>query len=393
MALAATDLNNAKVYLFYDEAFTDTTNNPQSETFAEATELRQSLQSFGHSITTFVGTDAEWVTAAKNADVIAIPNIDAPFTLSAAAAFALKQFVDGGGTLIVLGSVNTNHTTDLVNSLFARSFVEKDFGSQLSTKTADADGTFAGGPATAGAPTGNLYTSAWTAASLGDATSLYEDGAGDSTIAAFQYGKGQVVWLGWNWENAAPSLGTQDSGWLSVLDRAISHAEGPSGNVIEGTKKDDKVGFDLVAKKFNSTGFDDIIDLGKGNDKAEAGGGHDTIIGGKGNDKLDGQDGDDTVIGCYGKDTLTGGAGSDYFQFEAKPVGANLDKVKDYVDGTDKIVLASAVYKDFTPGVMSAQDFADHISYTGKGVLEYNGKAFAKIGQGHDIDETDFFVV
>ena len=394
MALAAIDLApGAKIYLFYDEAFTDTTGSPGDDVAAEASELLQSIESFGFDVTTFVGTDAEWVTAAQNAHVIAIPDINAPFTLSPAAAFALKQFVDGGGTLIVLGNVTTNHTTDLVNSLFARSFVEKDFVLQTSTKTAEVVGTFGTGPANAGDSDGNTYTSAWTAASLGDAVSLYEDPAGDSTVAAFQHGQGQIVWLGWNWENAKPVLGQQDNGWLSVLNRAISHADGPSGNVINGTKKNDKVGFDLVAKKFNSTDRDDIIDLKKGDDKAEAGAGHDTIVGGKGDDKLDGQDGDDTIIGCYGNDKLIGGAGRDYFQFEAKPGNANLDKVKDYVDGTDKFVLASAAYKKLTPGAMSAQDFADHISYTGKGVLKYEGKAFAKIGQGHNIDETDFFVV
>ncbi len=131
----------------------------------------------------------------------------------------------------------------------------------------------------------------------------------------------------------------------------------------------------------------------RGDDRLAGGGGNDRLVGGPGNDRLAGQDGDDTVIGCDGHDKLTGGAGRDYFQFVAKPGGTNLDKVKDFEDETDKFVLASAVYKDLTAGAMSARDFADHISYSGKGVLKYNGKAFAKIGQGHDIDATDFFVV
>ena len=52
-----------------------------------------------------------------------------------------------------------------------------------------------------------------------------------------------------------------------------------------------------------------------------------------------------------------------------------------------------AVYKAFDPGVMTAQQFDDHIKYTGKGVLKYNGKAFADIGQGHDVDGGDFLII
>jgi Ca2+-binding RTX toxin-like protein len=397
MAIAQTKLTNAKVHLFYDAAFTDITASPGDATFAEASEILQSIEdSLGHTITTFVGTGGEWVTATKQADVIVVPALNGNVPLQLEALFALRQFVDKGGTLIVVGSVNSQYGTALVNLISGQALVEKDIIAGDSTKQPDAGGNlFSNGLATIGDGDGLDFTSAWDKASVSPAVkSLYEDANGDSTVAALQFGKGQIVFLGWNWNNAVPFQGMQDGGWLNVLNQAISETDGkPSGKVINGTKGNDKVGFDIVGKKYNSTDLDDIAKLKAGNDKAKGADGHDVLYGQAGNDKLYGEDGNDTLIGCYGQDKLKGGAGIDYFQFEATPGGANLDKIVDYVDGTDKIVLASKMYKAFSPGVMSAQDFADHISYTGKGVLKYNGKAFAKIGQGHDIEETDFLIL
>jgi len=394
MAIANTKLNNAQVHVFYDSSYTDIAASPGTDVAAEASEILQSIETtLGHTVTTFVGTGGEWVTASNQADVLVVPALNGDVPLSFEALFALQRFVDEGGTLIVVGSVNSQYGTALVNHITGAALVENDIIPGGSNKQAAAGGTlFANGAPAIGAA---FYTSSWDAASVpGYVTSLYEDANGDSTVAALQFGKGQIVWLGWNWHNAVPALGTQDGGWLTVLDQAISETNGePSGKIIKGTNKNDKVGVDPIGKKFGATDLDDIVDLRKGNDKAKAGGGHDTLLGGRGNDKLDGGDGNDTLVGCYGKDKLKGGAGRDFFQFEAKPTKANLDVVKDYVDGTDKFVLAAAVYKALSPGALSIQDFADHITYSGKGVLSYNGKAFAKIGQGHAIDATDFMII
>jgi Ca2+-binding RTX toxin-like protein len=394
MTIAKTLLTAADVHLFYDEAFTDTTASPGDNADAEASELLQSIESFGHNITTFVGTGEQWITAAHDADVIAVPNLDTDLFLDPAAAHEVIHFVDAGGTMIIVGGVNGNHTTDLINALFGKSFVEKDLVSTLSSQFDDV-GTYAGGPTAIGDSNGNDYTSAWTAASLPDyVTSLYQDGAGDSTVAAFQYGRGQIVWLGWNWSNALPSLGTQDDGWLEVLNRSISRSDlHPNGNEIVGTNKRDKVGAPDVARKFAATNLDDIISVGKGKDKVKAGDGHDTIFGGKGKDKLSGQDGPDTLVGGPGRDTLKGGAGIDDFVFNGAIKRKNLDKIKDFDDLHDILLLSQKIFTGLTVGAMSATQFDDHIDYTGKGQLKYDGKAFAKLSPGLDIDHTDFLVV
>jgi hypothetical protein len=39
-------------------------------------------------------------------------------------------------------------------------------------------------------------------------------------VARIPYGAGKIIYLGWDWYNAAPR-GTQDEGWRFVLDRAV----------------------------------------------------------------------------------------------------------------------------------------------------------------------------
>jgi hypothetical protein len=46
------------------------------------------------------------------------------------------------------------------------------------------------------------------------------------TIMRTTYGQGVVTWIGFDWYQARP-VGTQDSGWLQVLQRALSEAPSP----------------------------------------------------------------------------------------------------------------------------------------------------------------------
>jgi Ca2+-binding RTX toxin-like protein len=72
-------------------------------------------------------------------------------------------------------------------------------------------------------------------------------------------------------------------------------------------------------------------------------GGDDTLIGNAGPDKL---------YGGLGNDTLTGGQGIDRFTFDTAPnASANIDTLKDFSPGTDKIVLDDDI---FTLGVTGA---------------------------------------
>jgi Ca2+-binding RTX toxin-like protein len=83
-------------------------------------------------------------------------------------------------------------------------------------------------------------------------------------------------------------------------------------------------------------------------DNIVAGAGADSISGGNGNDTLSGGAGNDTLVGGAGKDVLTGGDGADRFVFNTSLGTSNVDTIKDFVTGTDKIVLSAKIFNKFT---------------------------------------------
>jgi serralysin len=71
----------------------------------------------------------------------------------------------------------------------------------------------------------------------------------------------------------------------------------------------------------------------------------DNVIRGLGGDDfINGLDGDDTIVGGSGADLLQGGAGGDQFRYEGGETG--MDRILDFVSGSDKIALSGAF---FTP--------------------------------------------
>jgi Ca2+-binding RTX toxin-like protein len=69
--------------------------------------------------------------------------------------------------------------------------------------------------------------------------------------------------------------------------------------------------------------------------------GSDTVTGHAGNDTLRGGGGNDVIVGGTGGDVLSGGLGADSFMFKAGDMGrgAARDRVTDFQDGVDKILL------------------------------------------------------
>ena len=124
--------------------------------------------------------------------------------------------------------------------------------------------------------------------------------------------------------------------------------------------------------------------------------GPDTVIenatGGSGKDKLIGNAAANVLAGGEGRDKLIGGAGGDYFLFSTKLSAKNADIIKDFVPGEDVVQLAHSLVKALDTGVVTAQEFAAHLSYD-NGVLEYHGKAIAKLKGAPAIDEHDLLVV
>jgi Ca2+-binding RTX toxin-like protein len=115
-------------------------------------------------------------------------------------------------------------------------------------------------------------------------------------------------------------------------------------------------------------------------------GGDNEIQGLEGDDLLKGGAGADSLFGGYGNDTLEGGSGADSFFFTYAPASAGIDRISDFVSGTDRIVLDNSKFTSLLgvgqlsaaqfrsgAGVATAADADDYLIYnTTTGALYYD---------------------
>jgi Ca2+-binding RTX toxin-like protein len=91
--------------------------------------------------------------------------------------------------------------------------------------------------------------------------------------------------------------------------------------------------------------------------------------GGNANDKLTGDAGANEFDGSLGKDTLTGKGGKDHFVFSTALSAANVDTIKDFTHGKDKIDLDDAIFAALGPTISSGE--------------------FIKVSSGHAAKQSD----
>ena len=116
------------------------------------------------------------------------------------------------------------------------------------------------------------------------------------------------------------------------------------------------------------------------------------LYGGDGNDYIDGGNGNDDIYGGLGNDILHGDDGADTFFFDTALGPTNVDLIKDFEVGLDKMALSLTIFTGITGTAgsplsngqfflgKSAHDHNDHIMYN-----EKNGKLFYDDdGQGGD---------
>jgi len=372
--------------------FTD----PEYVSEDNAAALVAALESFDYDVATFDGVSiGDWNTALSDVSVLFIPDLFwGELRPDPAVALAIRLFVAEGGTLVVANQV-LDDDTEFVNSVFNTNIVND--GSHDATRTGAVSGTtFGDDPATL---PDWVQTDGWEAEGLpADAGIFYTNWEGGATVFGFQHGYGQVIMLGWTFEDSAP-LGDKDGGWLEVLQSATSLTDHVlTGNAITGGNAKETVSLTKsIPGQPLATNFDDMIALNAGNDKADGAGGDDFIAGGEGNDKLNGGDGDDLLGGGAGKDTLVGGGGADGFLFVTSLKTGGLDNLKSFnkVDG-DYLVLSRSVFKKLDIGTLSQDDIDTYLDVTGSGKLSYVvGKtkvAFAKLHYDN-LDEGDVIVV
>ena len=121
----------------------------------------------------------------------------------------------------------------------------------------------------------------------------------------------------------------------------------------------------------------DTLSAGEGDDVFFGGGSNDTIDGEAGNDTLYGGSGDDTLNGGAGSDTLYGGGGNDLLSGCADAdgfafvEGSGIDTISDFMLGTDKIVLDSALAGGLSTGSAVVSSFGSLSD--GNAVLSFSG--------------------
>ncbi|WP_374445581.1 trypsin-like serine protease [Stella sp.] len=103
---------------------------------------------------------------------------------------------------------------------------------------------------------------------------------------------------------------------------------GPGSDLVRGGQGDDTV--------LGGSAGDWHVNGNRGRDLVQGGSGDDRVFGGTDADTLLGEAGADTLSGDLGDDVLTGGDGADRFLYRS---GGGIDRILDFVPGTDRIVL------------------------------------------------------
>lgn len=133
---------------------------------------------------------------------------------------ALSNFVARGHALVLLASdLYLQQSDDLLNAVFGWTCEERYGWASAYPRTRQTAGTrFADGPESLPWTSRVLLTGSLPPG----ARSLYESG-GESAVVLVPVGEGIVIYLGYNWNYAAPN-GSEDDGWLSLLERAAGQA-------------------------------------------------------------------------------------------------------------------------------------------------------------------------
>lgn len=226
LAVPALPAQAGNVAIFFDPTYVDTATDGTGEAY----NLQQAFIAQGHTVTTFTGlTVADLNATLAGKDVLVIPelqNNNLSPALSNEAALTIGLFVNNGGTLLVFDP-GVGDPLAVLNKAFP-SFQLTSAGPAVGTisKTPGAaDTPFASGPATLPMNLNSVDTVL--PASLIPANApfpvtariIYSDSAGNAVISQIGVGGGTVVIFGWDWFDAAP-VGTQDGGWLGLLDTA-----------------------------------------------------------------------------------------------------------------------------------------------------------------------------
>lgn len=86
--------------------------------------------------------------------------------------------------------------------------------------------------------------------------------------------------------------------------------------------------------------------------------GNDRLFGRGGNDRLRGDAGDDRLSGGAGNDVLYGGAGADRFVFDTQTGSTNIDSIRDFAKGVDRLVLDDDIFSRLGTGTAAGKSIS-----------------------------------
>ena len=213
---------------FYNNSTAPTTSD-------EPYTLSQTASSFGYD-TAFTNTLSNAQMASFLADKEALifsemENGGSGTGVAASVGTAVRGFVEGGGTLVMMGS-NNGQPLDFLNSTFGFALQNAGSSSQASALSAEdaAETLFADNAGSL--PWNNAtYTGVPINSLPEDAKAIYSySGTNNATVFVVQVGQGQIVYIAYDWFNAAP-VGSQDGGWLEVLRDALSYGGNRASSV------------------------------------------------------------------------------------------------------------------------------------------------------------------
>lgn len=227
--LPAPKAQGAVVVVLTDGRYVDITSGGGQ---AEALNLQAALRTLSHTVVSFTNF-ADVVGGLLPVFIPELENGDLATGLDEPTKLALRNYVSGGGLLVVEGSnLAANRSVRLLNAVFGYSLpADTNVVGWTFARTAAATGTaFTNGPATL---PGNNATRALPIASLPPEARAVYAASNWAAVAWWPYGGGRIVYLGWDWYDAAP-LGTQQGGWQAVLAAVATEGTAEAPPVIWG---------------------------------------------------------------------------------------------------------------------------------------------------------------
>lgn len=211
----------ADVLVLDDPTYVDSNGN----TGAEADNIAAAIDALGHNVILLNAASDLATEDLSIYDAIVIPEMEnAAIDLNQIPLEGnLTNYVLNGGRIIVNRQVNNDNDLSVLNDVFQFGVTAGTFDIATNASSAINDTLFQTGPANL--PNNNLVGCLAIDSLPVGAIPVYENG-NNASVVLFPFGKGEVISLGWDWNNSNPPWANgQDGGWYVVLALALKNVD------------------------------------------------------------------------------------------------------------------------------------------------------------------------